>query len=156
MVSGLLDTNVLVLLVIGAASEDFVSRHPLTKSDFQKRDYAKLIALISQFEQIEVTPHVLAETNSLIRKKVDGVMRDQIMASFNLFIRACVETSDRTIIATTSEFFGKSGLTDAFILQLVSSAQPQRGVITMDNELYSIAQTFNTNSVNFRHIQQRR
>ncbi len=63
----LLDTNLLVLLIVGRASPAFVGAHKRTHS-YRSEDLPLLEALLAKAARIVTTPHVLGETSNLIRQ----------------------------------------------------------------------------------------
>lgn len=61
----LVDTNLMVLLLVGRAHKRRIREHKRT-SDYTVRDYDLLEQLIAEFQRIVTTPHVLTEISNLI------------------------------------------------------------------------------------------
>ena len=69
MVSGyFIDANLLVLLVVGSAGRDYISKHRRLRR-FSKEDYDLLLRLIRKAKgtrRVFVTPNTLTETSNLL------------------------------------------------------------------------------------------
>jgi rRNA-processing protein FCF1 len=150
----LLDTNIAILLVVGRASEDFISRHINIKSDFNRNDFAELERFLLQFDAIDVTPHILAEVNSLIRQRVDGDMLNAIMAAFREFIESVNEVVVASKIGSHNDAFAWAGLTDALTSEAMKSST--RTVLTNDQTLLSSLAKQGANVLGFSQISQPR
>jgi predicted nucleic acid-binding protein len=148
MKSALIDTNVLVLLLVGTALEAYISRHHRTK-EFQRPHYHRLIEILSGYQPIEVPAHVLAEANSVVRQKVHGIMLADIMATLARFLSASHEASFLSLAATKSDTYERLGLTDAILCELGSSND--RTLITMDGDLFRAAVAKGQKVINFRY-----
>ena len=60
-----IDANLLLLLVVGNANPSAIARHRRLQ-EFTPDDYYMLIDLISQVQQVLVTPNTLTETSNLL------------------------------------------------------------------------------------------
>lgn len=60
MVSVILDTNLLVLLVVGMTNRAFIGKHKRTRA-YTEEDYDLLCLLLEQYQQIITTPSILTE-----------------------------------------------------------------------------------------------
>jgi len=65
-----LDTNLLVLLVVGSVDRGQVERHRRTKR-FTVEDYDRLVRLLEGLEQVFVTPNTLTEASNLLERRGD-------------------------------------------------------------------------------------
>ena len=74
-----LDTNLLVLLLVGASSRKYISVHKRL-TEFTIYDYELLVTLVSQFSDLLLVPHIVAETSNLIRH-ISNPARAQIQVS---------------------------------------------------------------------------
>lgn len=63
----LLDTSLLVLLVSGTADKKVIRRHKRTRIS-DAADFELLRHLISDFQELRVTSHCLAETSNLLKQ----------------------------------------------------------------------------------------
>jgi predicted nucleic acid-binding protein len=148
MKSALLDTNVLILLIIGNASEAYISRHRRTK-EFQRPHYRQLVEILSQYQRLEVPAHVLAEANSLVRQNIDDGMLTDIMVALQRFLSASHEASIASLAAATSEVYERLGLTDAVLYELGTTED--RTLITMDGDLFRAAAAKSQKAINLRY-----
>ena len=85
-----IDTNLLVLLVVGTTSKDYISLHKRLEHEFGIRDFEVLVELIGLFSDITLLPHIIAETSSLIRQ-IRAPMRTNIQATLKKLITTTVD-----------------------------------------------------------------
>jgi len=142
------DTNLLVLLVIGLWDESRIGIHNRTRR-FTRGDFAVLLELVSRIPCLFVTPNTLTEASNLLEDKRDPRpmqwLRELISRSKEVVV------SSRT--ASTNKRFVGLGLTDTVLLAEASSSKP---LITDDLDLYSIAAGTKGYKVayNFNHLVQ--
>ncbi|MEZ5865688.1 MAG: hypothetical protein R3D25_17040 [Geminicoccaceae bacterium] len=72
----LLDTNLLILLVIGAVDPRWIGRHKRSRA-FVASDWRLLQDLIDN-KPILTTPHVLTEASNLLRKSGISLLADAV------------------------------------------------------------------------------
>ena len=60
-----LDTNLLVLLVVGSESRELISKHRRLEH-YSAEDYDILVELLQNAENLFVTPNTLTETSNLV------------------------------------------------------------------------------------------
>jgi len=142
-----LDTNLLILLVVGQASRCYIDKHKCLKA-FTCCDYDLLKSIFSQASSIRFTPNTLTETSNLL-KRIDEPARSDIFRKFadmiNLFDESYVESR---FGARQTEFV-RLGLTDSILLLL--SGNPSLVLVTADLGLYLAATGRRLNVVNFNH-----
>ncbi len=80
MRSVLLDTNLLLLLVVGLFNRDLIARHKRTNS-FVPEDFDLLMEFIDGYDVLWVTSHCLAEVSNLLRQTTE-THADGLMACF--------------------------------------------------------------------------
>ncbi len=66
----LIDTNLLVLLVVGVVDRKLISTHKRTKT-FTESDFDLLVSVLKRFNEIWITSHCLAETSNLLKHAPD-------------------------------------------------------------------------------------
>lgn len=146
--SGLIavDTNLLVLLVVGSASEDFIDRHKRT-SAYGREDFRLLRTILLEAEGLVLTPHVLAETSNLARQfkrpgvdLIGGVLRGLIERSREVAIPA------RDAVRRVE--FRYLGLTDAALLAVDAD---DITLLTDDFDLYHASLSAGRKPINFSH-----
>jgi hypothetical protein len=143
----LLDTNILVLLVVGRAEPTLVGRYSRV-SQFTADDLDLLERVIAQFAGLSTTPHVLTEVNSLTNHlKGDSKSRAAtVLAELSL---TCVELYTPASTLTTRSGYIDLGLTDAAILEPAESAPL---VLTDDFRLAGKLAAQGRAVLNFNHI----
>jgi len=126
-----LDTNLLVLLVVGSVDRGQVERHRRTKR-FTVEDYDRLVRLLEGLEQVFVTPNTLTEASNLLERRGDPRFLRQL--------RRLIEVSHEIVVvsaeAAAAPAFERLGLTDAALLQAISNRRP---LLTVDLDLYAAA-----------------
>ncbi len=147
----LVDSNLLVLLVVGLTSRELITRHKRTKI-FEQDDYDLLVKILSSYDVIVVTPHVLAETSNLVSQIGEPAL-EAVRLTFSKLIQDQKEVYYSSRDSVKHPAFVRLGLTDASILQLAKSAIP---LLTTDVGLYLEAYKLNSSTINFNHLRQQR
>ena len=142
-----LDSNLLVLLVVGSVDRGLISRHRRSRR-FGPDDYDRLLALLDPLDRVLVTPNTLTEASNLLSSSDDP----RPMAC----LRALIEETEEIVVAsrtaTRNRMFARLGLTDAALLEAVSAETP---LITVDFDLYGAALAKGEGvAVNFTHFQE--
>jgi len=145
----LLDSNLLVLLVVGKASRDFISQHKRL-SAYTIGDYDLLCSVLAGFETIILTPHTLTETSNLIRQIAEPAKSEIMFAFAELVESEREETLPSKQAALRYEFL-YLGLTDSVLVELSSRGSH---LLTTDVDLYLAAQAYGIPSENFNHIRE--
>jgi hypothetical protein len=131
----LVDTNLLLLFVVGSTSREWIRRHKRLGA-FDVRDYMILARILTAAEKLVVTPNILTETSNLL-----GSPKNPSDHALFRTLAEIVETADileevyvpSAEVAKTRQF-QYLGLTDAGILSL----KDQNAVIlTRDERLAS-------------------
>ena len=141
-----IDTNLLVLLLVGSVDRDLVARHRRTRNFFPE-DYDRLTAMIDSLDRVFVTPNTLTETSNLLNESGDR----RLMTQLGLLTQQAVEVYVASQEAANSGVFNRLGLTDAVLLEAISVSRP---LITVDFDLYGAALAKGDNvAFNFTHWQ---
>jgi len=144
-----LDTNLLVLLVVGETDKKIIAKHRRCKA-FDVNDYERLVGLISQIDQVLITPNTLTETSNLLAQHGEPE-RSRLFEVLRLLIEEHEEIVVTSKAASRNNEFNRLGLADAVLLEVVSSSNP---LITVDLPLYLAATSKDSGSAyNFRHYQ---
>ena len=144
-----IDTNLLVLLVVGEAGRELIPKHRRLK-EFRIEDYESLVRLINELDQVLVTPNTLTEASNLLAQHGDpersyffDVLRELIDRNEEIVVSSKVAARNRE--------FKRLGLTDAVLLEVVSPSEP---LVTVDLDLYLAASAKGSQAAfNFRHHQ---
>ena len=142
-----IDANLIVLLVVGLVGRDLIGRHRRTK-EFAVEDYDRLSRVISRVGNIRVTPNTLTEASNLLGQHGEP-QRSRLL----LMLRALIEQSPETVVASADAArhatFPRLGLTDAALLEVVSTDAP---LLTVDLNLYVAALASGDEAaINFNH-----
>ena len=109
-----MDTNLLLLYLVGAYDRRLVSRFKRTADRFEPEDFDTLARLLGQFDVIVTTPYVLTEASNFLGQ-LSGRVKEEC---FTLFARSISKMSEKHTLATNlsrSPAFIKFGLTDVSI-----------------------------------------
>ena len=110
------DANLLVLLVVGSASKEYIAKHRRLR-DYTVEDFELLGLIIGDFSDIVLLPHILAEVSSLARK-IDNPARAKIQNALRTLIATTTELPVPSVSGADRDEFDELGLTDAVILHL--------------------------------------
>ena len=143
------DSNLLVLLVVGATDRGLIAKHRRLRN-FTEEDYETLLGLVNQIDQILVTPNTLTEASNLLAQHGEPER-----SRFFEVLRILIEENEEIVVtsktASQNAEFKRLGLTDAGLLEVISNSNP---LITVDLALYLAAISKESGSAyNFRHYQ---
>lgn len=144
-----LDTNLLVLLVVGNTDQKLITKHKRTNV-FSPQDYLLLNLFLEDYPRIVVTPHILAETSNLAAQ-IGGPDKSRILKTLGDFIAAHQELQHHSRSVVNSPCFVRLGLTDSVILEVLHDGLP---LLTDDFNLYLQALNSNNQAFNFNHLRQ--
>lgn len=145
----IIDTNLLVLLIVGKASERFVNTHKRTSS-YTIDDFILLDLILSGATKIVVTPNILSETSNLIRQFSEPG-RGQIIEFFKFFVENVCEIYAESALVIENKLFNRLGLTDASIL---SVQEKDTIILTDDLNLYLASDALGKTVINFSHARE--
>jgi hypothetical protein len=127
-----IDTNLLVLLIVGLTDPTYIGRHKRLAGVYGERAFRSLEALLATAPRLVITAHILTEASNLLRQTSEP-MRSRIMSELGTFIAGADEALIPSRIAAESPSFIRLGLTDAAILTLDPS---EIQVLTVDHDLH--------------------
>jgi rRNA-processing protein FCF1 len=144
----IIDTNSLIVLIIGLIDENLISKHKRT-SIYSKEDFYELLNLIGDFKNLLVLPNIWTEVDNLLNNFQGNQKRDYIFK-----IREIISNSTEKYLETKfgleSQYFERLGLTDSLILEF---AKDCKFIITSDSKLSDYA---NANGISVYDMIQRR
>lgn len=146
-----LDTNLALLLAVGAYDLGFISKHKRTRA-FDEKDFHLLDELLAK-SQIIFTTSILTETSNLSRH-VTPPARDAISLILREIIYKLGEFPLESNVAAGHSDFIRLGLTDAGILEVAS--KEKAAIVTDDLDLYLAALSSGLDVVNFTHLRAQR
>lgn len=144
-----IDTNLLVLLIVGSVDRNLIPKHRRLQR-FTVEDYDILINLLDRVKQVFVTPNTLTETSNLLAQHGEPE-RSRFFDSLRFIIQESKEVVVASTEASRNNAFKRLGLTDAALLEAVTAETP---LVTVDLDLYlaALAKGQDT-AVNFTHLQ---
>ncbi|MGL5944311.1 MAG: PIN domain-containing protein [Waterburya sp.] len=143
----LIDTNILLLYLVGSLNRDRISRFKRT-AQFVPKDYDLLLELVNNFQKIITTPNILTEVNSLANQ-LGEPERSQCMNLFTGLIYQISEVYLESSIITNHELFSRFGLTDCGIMLI---AKDKYLVLTDDLKLHLYLKAQGIDTVNFNNL----
>ena len=148
-----LDSNLLLLYVVGSASRDYIAKHKRLYPVYTETDFELLVRQISAFSVMMLTPNTVSETSNLIdhisdpaRTHIYQVLRE-LLAKLSAFEERYVPS----ISAAKRIELAKLGVTDCVLLTLCAEGIP---LLTVDLQLYLAANRFCRNAMNFNHLRE--
>ncbi|MEQ8245223.1 hypothetical protein [Fulvivirga sp.] len=130
----LIDTNSLIVLLIGLIDPNLINNHSRT-SIYEEEDFNILINEIGDFKSLVVLPNVWTEVDNLLNKFNKG-RKDQYINEITKTIKLSSERFIESIIATSSMGFYDLGLTDSLLLEYADKCEL---LITSDSSLSDYA-----------------
>ena len=129
-----LDTNLLVLLVVGSESRELIPKHGRLEH-YSTEDYDILSELLEDADDLYVTPNTLTETSNLLGQHGEPE-RSLLMKRLQYLIHGSREIIVASAEASSNAKFERLGLTDAALLEIVTTDIP---LLTVDLDLYLAA-----------------
>jgi hypothetical protein len=127
-----IDTNLLVLLVVGLTNPEYIRKHKRLTPVYNARHFEWIVRCLAEAPRVICTSHILAEGSNLLRQTREP-MRSEIMTTYRRFIQTAEEPIIAAREAAQSSSFIRLGLTDAAILTL----DPKEiRLLTVDHDLH--------------------
>ncbi len=132
----LIDTNALIILVLGLMDPRQIKNHKRT-SIYEEKDFYELVNAIGTFDRLMTLPNVWTETDNLLNN-----FKNSHKYNYYLVVKKLVsETSEKylsTSRALLNDSFLELGITDSLILEIGEDCE---FIITSDSKLsdYAIA-----------------
>lgn len=143
----LIDTNLLLLYVVGAYDPASIPRHKRTDK-FVAADYALLLNVFERFERVVTTPHILTETNNLAGQAPEH-LKHGIMRVFSVVAAQLSEAYTPARLLAGEESFVRFGIADCAVLY---EARGKHLVLTDDFRLSQVLQHQGTDVINFNQL----
>ena len=144
----LVDTNLLVVLVIGALNPDQISRHKRT-SKYSASDYWLLQSFVDRFKVVVTTPNILTEASNLLEGYTyQGQQALTILERIAQFTHEVFYDSS-PIMSTHPKSYLKFGLSDAVIHRI---AEDNYAVLTDDLKFCTYLQGLGLTAINFNNL----
>ena len=149
-----IDTNLMVLLIVGSASRSYISRHKRLDG-YTADDFDMLGLIIAEFSEIILLPHILAEVSNIIRQtggQMDYPTRTEIHGKLRTLIMTCAELPIPSMNGARREECDRLGLTDAMILHFCT--MHMNGIaptlLTVDSDLADSAYSLGYGVIDYK------
>lgn len=147
----LLDTNLLLLLLVGFADPLLVGDFKRTRNQqFAETEFSLLEGIVKMFSKIVTTPHILAETSNFIFQ-LDDKKRPMVLKIAKDAIQSFKERRPESKNLVQSDYFLRFGLTDSSVLDLPPKSYL---VLSVDAGLVIALQKKGVDAINFNHLRQ--
>lgn len=145
----LIDTNLLVLFIVGSVNPDRIERFKRT-SQYTKSDYQLLLRVLDRFERLYTSAHVMAEVSNL----TDLTGAERLLARRKLRDMLAILQEPWMSSARAAQYpaYESLGLTDAAIMAL--AREHNCAVLTADFNLYRALSGDGIPVLNFAHLQE--
>jgi hypothetical protein len=146
----LIDTNLLVLFIVGTAAKEYIAKHKKLTA-FTIEDYDMLFRIISGASEVLVTPNTLTETSNLAAY-IGEPARSKVLDVLRAVSRDSQERYVPSSAAAQCNEFIRLGLADAALLEI---AAKDVTLLTTDFDLYNAALKKGAKTFNFNHLRDR-
>lgn len=143
-----LDTNLLVLLVVGTLDRQLIPKHKRTRK-FTPEDFDALLGELERYPRIVVTPNVVTETSNLLGQTNDATAR-RLLERLRQLLAKLSERFVASVDAAAAPGFLRLGIADAATLHNPPASSV---LLTDDLGLYLEATRLGRSAVNFTHLQ---
>lgn len=130
----LVDTNALVVLLVGLMDTNLLGKHKRT-SIYDKEDFDNLLATIGDFKNIVTLPNIWTEVDNLLND-FNGNYKYSYINQITTIIKETSETYLKTKQVCDNYNFIDLGLTDTLIIELAKECNL---LITSDSRLSDYA-----------------
>ena len=134
MAAAAVDTNLLLLLVVGHIAPSYIEKHK-RPSAFRPSDYVLLVNTLSKFSRVRLIPHALAEASNLLGHGVLDPLRTQLFSTLKEVIDRSSEDAVESRTAAARPQYTRLGLTDAAWLTILDA----RTTLLSDDRLLCVS-----------------
>ena len=147
-----LDTNLLVLLVVGLHDPALISRHKRLAA-YTREDFDILVEMLRLASAVLLTPDTLTEASNLLGK--GDRQAEAPRALLTEFVKLQGETDIESRLAVDHAAFRRLGLADAALLTLMPEVSGEALLLTADLGLYLAASEAGRKALNWNHLPHR-
>lgn len=142
----LLDTNLLILLLVGSARSDLVGEHKRLRA-FTAQHWNDFSRWLEGTKSFVTSPNILTETSNLL--DIGKGALPAVVSNYISFVEKAdeLEVTSKSVVGTG--YFLRFGLTDATILHLIR-ADVEVG--TVDYKLYGVLNFLGVRVTNIRNF----
>lgn len=142
----LLDANLLVLLIVGLTSPDYISRHKRLRA-FTIEDFELLRELLNSAQRIIVTPNIVTETSNLA-SQISEPARGRVLTVLRALLAGVIEVYVPSQSAAAGGAYLRLGISDAATLAVTMD---DLTILTTDLDLYLESMRAGRAAINFVH-----
>jgi hypothetical protein len=143
----LLDTNLLILLIVGTTDRSYISKHKKLRA-YSEDDFDLLLRLLDSMSAIIVTPNILTEASNLA-SQIGEPACTRIAMTFRALVGGFDERYVDSRRAVDQTEFPRLWLTDSGILDEMTNTEV---LLTADHGLYLAALHRGHEALNFNHL----
>lgn len=147
MPSALIDTNLLLLLVVGTTNKKYICTHKRTK-EFTEKDYDELLSLLEGFNLLWVTSHCLAEVSNLLKQTHAG-QAQELLATLSVICQNSSESHIPKADIFANKHYLRLGVADTGFVQ---KSKRVTCSFTVDFGLYQSISNLGKKVINFNHV----
>lgn len=144
----LIDTNVLVLLVVGLYREERIKTFKRTKQ-YTPGDFRLILRFVDRFQRRITTPNILTETDNIVRQLAQREHEHVARVLAILAAEFCEQYQPSRDITQTL-WFVRLGLADCVTIAIAQDVL----VITDDWELSGILSNLDRDAININHVRE--
>lgn len=146
----LIDTNILILLIVGLTSVDSIASHKKL-SAYSVEDFHLLVGILDSCKHIVASPHILAETSNLASRGLYGDMEMHVFYVLKQVFseKKFIEIHTTALDVSDNNGYFKYGLSDVGLLETLKG---QYVLLTDDLVLSGYAEKNNYDVLNFNHL----
>ena len=142
----LIDTNLLLLLVVGTIKRDLIGKFKRTQT-YLIEDFQRVVGIRKQFSKHWTTPNILTETDNLGRQ-LPEVDWPRFANAMSRLTQSLTERYVASIDVTSSEHYSRFGLSDSASIRI---CQPLL-ILTDDMRMHGRALSSGIDSINLNHL----
>ncbi|MBT2868500.1 hypothetical protein JQK19_14750 [Chromobacterium violaceum] len=137
----IIDTNLLLLLIIGAVEDRRHIKNSSRLKDYNEDDYYAILEIFKRYDRILITPYIATEISNLIDLR--GDVKTSVMNFAREFFSKCEEIESSINIDCEDDFFLRFGITDNSLIRLVRDYN----VLTNDGRMVPFLYSVNPHNV---------
>lgn len=148
----ILDTNVLLLLLIGHLDPKLIEKFSPTTGRYRKEDFDILKKVIGCFKSIIITPHIIAEISNISMREMDGRGLHAYFHSVINTLKSAEEQNVETklLLDVGVKIISTFGFTDTAMLEI--SKREMVPLLTDDSRLFEYFSFEKVPVIKLRHI----
>ncbi|MDF1780759.1 MAG: hypothetical protein P1U67_05640 [Alcanivoracaceae bacterium] len=143
----LLDTNLLVVFVVGLLDPSIIGRHKRTR-DYTPEDFAALKSVLDNYQELWITSQSVAETSNLVRQ-TNRPEAENLLTVLSELVSSSKESNMDSKAIFSVPCVQTLGVTDAGIAK---KSKRVTNLLTADLDLYLEVSRLFGNAINFNHV----